>query len=398
MKRYPKIILSAAVIVCCLFAFAYVSAKELTPRKDDLYNQIELFAAAIGVIRSEYVDEVNSKDLIYGAMRGMLSSLDSHSQFMDPEEYNEMKVETEGRFGGIGIELTMKDNMPTVITPIEDTPAFKAGLKPNDKLIKIDGKSTQDLALDDVVKLLRGDSGTTVLLTVLREQEKRFIDFSIIRSIIMIKSIKEASVLENKIGYIKLIEFQENTPKDFIKAFKGLEAKGIDGLILDLRNNPGGLLDVSIKVAQVVLPAGETIVSTKGRAKNQDAVYKADYKKPVLEIPLIVLVNEGSASASEIVAAAIKDNKRGIIVGTKTFGKGSVQTVIPLGDGSALRLTTAKYFTPSGQAIHNEGIAPDILVNNPQQKEEQKEKEEKPYDRQLDTAVSLMKCIKMIKK
>jgi carboxyl-terminal processing protease len=383
MKKRLKAVICTAVIIGGVFILTHAFAKQPSPRKDDLYDQIELLAASIGVIRNGYVEEVNSRDLIYGALKGMLSSLDSHSQFLDPEDYDEMKVETQGRFGGIGVEVTMKDGMPCVITPIEDTPAFKAGLKPNDSIVSIDGKPTRDLALDEVVKLLRGDPGTVVTVTVLREQEKQLQTFPITRAMINIKSIKEASLLKDKIGYIKLVEFQENTPKDFIKALKDLRAKGASGVILDLRNNPGGLLDTAVRVSEVFLPAGALVVSTKGRAKEQNTVYRSEYKNPMIEMPLVILVNEGSASASEIVAAAVRDNKRGIVLGQKTFGKGSVQTVIPLGDGSAIRLTTARYFTPAGQPIHDEGVMPDIVVDNPD-----------GGDRQLQTALSLITCLK----
>lgn len=416
-----KIIFLAAGLITCLSIATFIFARQAQSKKDDLYEQIELFANAVGIIRNDYVDEVKSKDLIYGALKGMLMSLDSHSQFLDPETYQEMKVETEGRFGGLGIEITIKDGILTIITAIDGTPAFKAGLKPNDKVIKIDRKSTRDITLTEAVKKLRGDPGTDVKLTILREDEKRLLDFTITRGIIEIKSIKEASIIEDKIGYIKLVEFQENTPKDLAKALKSLEVKGIDSLILDLRNNPGGLLDVSVKASEMFLPLSKVVVSTKGRVKNQDATYKAKYKNPYLDFPLIVLVNKGSASASEIVAGAIKDNKRGIIVGEKTFGKGSVQTVIPLSDGSAIRLTTAKYFTPSGQPIHNEGITPDVAISlsrepkNKEKKEMEEEEEEgifekleqeedlkekpkevkaKEYDRQLELAISLIKGIR----
>jgi carboxyl-terminal processing protease len=411
-----RIIGLIALIILIFGVSQFILAKEKEdkgapppPKKDDLYQQVELFANAISIIRNDYVAPTQSKDLIYGALKGMLMSLDSHSQFMDPESYQEMKVETEGKFGGIGIELTIRDGVLTVISPIEDTPAFKAGLKPNDKIVRIDGKSTRDNTLDEAVKKLRGEPGTTITLTILREEEKKVMDIAITRGLIEIKSIKEARVIEDKIGYIKLIEFQENTPKDLAKALSALKAKSTDSLILDLRNNPGGLLETSVRVAEMFLPQGKTVVSTKGRVKSQDMVYKSEYGRPYTEFMLVVLVNEGSASASEIVAGAVKDNKRGLIVGAKTFGKGSVQTVIPLSDGSAIRLTTAEYFTPSGEAINNKGIIPDVVVAKskaaaakPADKEIAEEEEEiperpeapKPYDAQLEAAVNLIKGIK----
>lgn len=417
MDKKRTIFWIASVIILLSFV-TFIFAKEEKPRKDNLYEDVELFASAVSMIRTDYVKEVNSKDLIYGALKGMLMSLDSHSQFLDPEAYKEMKVETEGKFGGIGIEITLKDGALTIISPIEDTPAFKAGLKPNDKIVRIDGKSTRDITLTEAVKKLRGEPNTSVTLTILREDEKKLLDFVITRGIIEIKSIKETSILEGKIGYIKLVEFQQNTPKDLERALRFLKAKGMDSLILDLRNNPGGLLDTSVKVSEMFLPQGKEIVSTKGRVKNQDVVFKSSYRRPHLDFILVILVNEGSASASEIVAGAIKDNKRGIIVGIKTFGKGSVQTVVPLSDGSAVRLTTAEYFTPNGEAISNKGIIPDVVVSKPKEvkgkytkekleedediferpelKEPVEQKEIKPklYDIQLERAVDLIKGIK----
>lgn len=418
MRRNKAIFLTAVFLV--LSAQALMCAEQVKQKKDDLYEKVELFASAVSLIRSEYVNDVNSKDLIYGALKGMMMSLDSHSQFLDPESFNEMKVETEGKFGGLGIELTLKDGILTVISAIEDTPAFKAGLKPNDRIVRIEGKSTRNMDLNDAVKKLRGEPGTPVVITVLREDEKKVFEVSVTRGIIQIKSIKAAEILEKNIGYIKLVEFQENTPKDLAKGLSELKAKGMDSLILDLRNNPGGLLDISVKTSEMFLTPGLVVVSTKGRAKSQDAVYKANAIRPYVDFPMIVLVNQGSASASEIMAGAIKDNKRGIIVGTRTFGKGSVQTIIPLSDGSAVRLTTAKYLTPSGQEINGEGIMPDVevqdlkLLSSSKAEPTAEEKEsmlaeailadeqgEKPretksikYDIQLDRAVDLIKGIK----
>ena len=328
----------------------------------NLYQELELFSDAVTIIRSDYVEEPESKKLIYGAMKGMLSSLDPYSQFMDPETYNEMKVETEGEFGGIGIEITIKDDLLTIISPIDDTPAYEAGLKAGDKIVKIDGEITRDLMLMEAVKKLRGKPGTNVDITVLRESEKKLLDFTITRSIIKIEIIKKAEFIEDGIGYIRLVEFQEKTHKDLEENLRKLEENGMQGLILDLRNNPGGLLDSSVDVAEKFLEEGKDVVSTKGRVKNQNMVFKAKNRNKHLNYPMVVLINGGSASASEIVAGAIQDHKRGVIMGTKSFGKGSVQTVVPLSDGSAIRLTTSKYFTPNGRSIHGEGITPDIIV------------------------------------
>ena len=344
--------------------------------KEDIYKQLELFADAITIIDTNYVDEVNPKDLIYGALKGMLRSLDLHSDFLTPERFEEIKIDTGGEFGGLGIEITIQDNLLTIVTPLEDTPAHKAGLKPNDKIVKINDESTKDFSLDEAVKRMRGKPGTEVTLTILREGEERLRDYTIKRAIIKIKSIKEALILEDNIGYIRITDFQQRTAGDLEKSLRILERKKLSGLILDLRNNPGGLLDASVAVSEKFLSKDATIVSIKGRVESQQDMFKSENKRPRLDFPVVVLVNKGSASASEIVAAAIKDNKRGMILGTPTFGKGSVQTIIPMKDGSAIRLTTSKYYTPNGEQIHKIGITPDVLVK----KIEPAAEEEKPSD------------------
>lgn len=382
-------------------------------REDNLYSQIELFSDAIALIRSDYVDKIKAKDLIYGALKGMLASLDAHSQFMDPDTYKEIKVETRGEFGGIGIEITLKEGLLTIITPIDDTPGYKAGLKPGDIIVKIEDKSTRGITLIDAVKKLRGKAGTDVIITILRESEKKIFDVTITRGIIHIESIKEAYLIENNIGYVRLSEFQEGTSKDLEAALKKLEKDGMDSLILDLRNNPGGLLNMSAKVADKFIRGGRVIVTTRGRHKRNEKIYNAHDRGTHPDYPIVVLVNKGSASASEIVAGAIQDNKRGIILGTKTFGKGSVQTIVPLKDGSALRLTTAKYFTPSGRAIREEGIVPDVVVEYEERKvkkdndrelevfkklEKTEKENDKIYDNQLLRAIDLLKGIKAYKR
>jgi len=331
---------------------------------DLLYKQVELFSDTLAVIQKEYVDQTKIKDLIYGALKGMLASLDPHSQFMDPDTYNELKVDTQGKFGGLGIEITIKDGLLTVITPIEDTPAWKAGIKAGDRIVKINDDLTRDMTLTDAVKKMRGKLAETVNLTVLRENEKKLLEFKIVRDIIKIKDIKHVQILENGIGYIRLVEFRENTLQELNNALSALSKQKMQALILDLRNNPGGLLDVAVKITGRFLVPNKLIAYTKGRQKDQDLEFFSDSKNAILDLPLAILINEGSASGSEIVAGALQDYKRAIIIGTKSFGKGSVQTVIPLGDGSALRLTTSHYFTPSGKIIHGKGILPDILVQN----------------------------------
>lgn len=368
-------------LIMFLFAFTFTSTafckEDKQEKTESLYEQLELFADTITIIQSEFVDEVDTKKLIYGAMTGMLSSLDSYSQFMDPDTYNEIKVETRGEFGGLGIEISIKDGMLTIITPLDGTPAYEAGLKPGDKIVKIDGEITKDITLIDAVKKLRGKPGTKVTVTILREGAGQLLDFTITRAIIKLESIKKAQILEDKIGYIKLVEFQENTPKDLEDNLKKLEEEKMDALILDLRNNPGGLLDVCIKVADKFIGGNEVIVTTKGRMPSQNLEFRSHEGATHPQYPLVVLVNEGSASASEIVAGAIQDHKRGIILGAKTFGKGSVQTIVPLEDGSALRLTTSRYFTPSGRQINEKGIIPDVIVDlEPEKYKLAKEKED----------------------
>ncbi len=413
-KNILKIILLALAIT--LIARAGVCGLFSKTPTNTLYQHIELFSDAISYIRLHYLEEPDSKDLIYGALKGMLSSLDSYSEFMDPESFKEIKEETKGEFGGLGIEISIRDGLLTVISPLEDTPAYKAGIKSWDRIVKVDGESTKDITLISAVKMLRGNPGTEVTLTILREDESKIFDLKIKRAIIKTESIKEATILEDKIGYVRLSEFQERTGKDLLKEFTRLEKEGMDGFILDLRSNPGGLLNASIDVADMFLPKGAVIVITEGRTKEHEIIYKST-NAPQKDYPMIVLQNGGSASASEIVAGALQDAGRAIIVGTKSFGKGSVQTVIPIKDGSALRLTTARYLTPKGRVIHEEGIAPNIVIEYkapPKTDEKDKAQEvfekiedkstekiepkEKTYDNQLHHAIDILKGIKVYSK
>lgn len=411
------VIIGLLVFTVSSLALSGIAEKK---KKNDLYRQVQLFSDSLAVIYSDYVDEVKPKDLIYGALKGMLESLDAHSQFMDPDTYNELKVETEGKFGGLGIEITIKDGLITVVTPIEDTPAWKAGLKANDRIVKINNELTRDMSMTEAVKKLRGKPGDSVTVTILRESEKKVLDFNIIRDVIKVKDIKEAKILEDGIGYIRLIEFRENTPQDLKLALENLKKEGMNGLILDLRNNPGGLLDSAVEVAEKFIEQGKMVVYTKGRKASQDLEFISKERDPLLNFPVVVLINEGSASGSEIVAGCLKDYKRAIILGVKSFGKGSVQTVIPLNDGSALRLTTSKYFTPKGNQIHGKGVMPDIVVeegkielanekepevSKPQEIFDQINKKDKPEkenpqldyksDNQLTRAVDVLKAIKI---
>lgn len=338
---------------------------------NDIYAQIELFSYALTTIQSEYVDVKTPQELIYGSLKGMLGSLDPHSQFLTPDDYKELKSETQGKFGGLGIEISIKDGLLTVITPIDDTPAYRAGIKAGDRIVKIESELTKDLTLNDAVKKLRGDPGSEVKITVLREDDFKLLDFAIKREIIQIQDVKDVMILDDRIGYVRLAEFREESFTEMHKALEKLRKAGMDSLIVDLRNNPGGLLNIAIKISEDFLPPGQMIVSTKGRHAAQDIeTYSKNTQGKVTDVPVVILINQGSASGSEILAGALQDNKRAVIVGEQSFGKGSVQSVIPLPDGSGLRLTTSKYFTPSGRSIHGKGITPDIVIERKIAKEE----------------------------
>lgn len=418
--KVPLLVMTLLLIASLTMGGYEAQKSGKTQSKDDLYNQIELFSNAISAIRSDYVTDVDSKKMIYGSLRGMLSSLDDFSSFMDPDEYKEISVEAKGEFGGIGVEITLRDGILTIITPIAGTPADNAGIKPQDKIVKINGKTTKNITLNDAVKMMRGEPGTQLVLTIWREKEEKVLDIPIKRAVINVASIKDAYLLEDKIGYVRLIEFQEKAGRELEDSLKKLENQGMDALILDLRNNPGGLLDTAIEVSEKFLPKDQVIVSTKSRNESQNAVFKSGGNSKHPDYPIIILVNEGSASASEIVAGALRDNKRAILLGTKTFGKGSVQTVMPLKDGSALRLTTASYYTPSGKSIMNQGVVPDVVVEQEELKDKKKssadifdkmeeEKDTKKVgksgkpkevverDNQLQAAVNLLKAIKVYK-
>ena len=386
-RRFMNRRIAALMVVVAFtigFLISNISFAEKSDGPDDIYKELELFSDTVSIIRSDYVEEPKSKDLIYGALKGMLSALDPYSQFMDPDTYNEMKVETEGEFGGIGIEITIKDDLLTIISPIDGTPAYKVGLKAGDKIVKINGKITRDLTLIESVKILRGKPGTDVEVTVLREKERKLLDFTITRSIIKLESIKRSEIIKDDIGYVRLVEFQEKTKRDMEMSLRKLEKQGMKGLILDLRNNPGGLLNSAVEVSDKFLEEDKVIVSTKGRVESQNFIFKSKGLKKHLTYPMVILINGGSASASEIVAGAMKDHKRGIIMGTKSFGKGSVQTVVPLSDGSAVRLTTSKYFTPSGKPIREDGITPDIIVEYKEPEKLQEGNKEEIFDELLE--------------
>src|SRR5450759_3489729 len=327
-----------------------------------VYKDIKTFNEVFDIVKKNYVEDVDSSVLIQGAINGMMRSLDPHSTFMTPEVYKELEVETQGRFGGIGIEITILKDVLTVVSPIEDTPAFNAGVKSGDQIIKIDGKSTKDITIMEAIKKLRGPEDTKITITIMRENIAKPKDFVLTRAIIQVKSVK-AKTFEDNIGYIRIASFHERTADDLRKALHdiGEKVRPMKGLVLDLRNDPGGLLIQAIEVSDIFLKSG-VIVSTRGRTKNMETKAMARDDGNEMTCPIVVLVNEGTASAAEIVAGALQDNCRALIIGTKTFGKASVQTVIPLEDGSALKLTTARYYTPKGRSIQAEGIKPDIIV------------------------------------
>ena len=359
--------------VASLFAGGWLFAAEDQNKapEDDGYSQIAIMAKAIELLRQDYVDEGKTSyhDLITAALKGMLSSLDPHSQYMDPNDFGDMQDDTRSRFNGLGIEVSMKNGLPTVISPMEDTPAGKAGILSGDQILKINGTATDKMELQDAINLLRGAPGQKVTLTLLRPSTKEVKEYTLERTEIKVQSVKGARLLDPeltgpfKVGYVRLVQFNEPTADELSKALDDLQKKGMQALILDLRNNPGGLLNSAVDVCAQFLPPNTKVVSTQGRASSQQRDYATSaisHARP--EFPLAVLVNEGSASGAEIVCGALKDLHRAIIVGETTFGKGSVQNVLQLPDGSALRFTTAKYYTPGRQVINGNGVAPNIRV------------------------------------
>lgn len=356
-KIYVDIILISLLVGGILFL--RWGDSHVTAETGDMYKNIEIFAEVLRQVENNYVEQQDARDLIYGAIKGMVQNLDPHSSFMTKEEHQELLIETQGHFSGVGIEISIRDSVLTVVSPIEGTPAYEAGIQPGDKIIKINDIPAADMSLPEAVKNIRGPKGTKVKLTIMREGEAKPLDFDIIRDVIPLKSVKHYQLTPD-IGYIRIASFQANTEGDLSEALKEIETgKDIKGLILDLRNNPGGLLTQAIEVSDMFLDSG-IIVSTKGRHSSQSMEASAHKNKANRDYPIIVLVNGGSASAAEIVAGALQDNKRALILGTKTFGKGSVQTILRLSDGSGLRLTTARYYTPSGKSIQLSGISPDI--------------------------------------
>lgn len=355
------------------------------------YDELEIFADVLSLVETNYVDVVAPAKLVEGAINGMLHTLDPHSSYMTPEIFKEMQVETEGEFGGLGIEITLDNGWITVVAPMEETPAWRAGVKAGDKIVKVNGEPTHDMNLMDAVRKMRGKKGTSVTITIMRDGFEEPKDFAVVRDIIKVASVKYQMLPDNW-GYIRIRSFSKDTGSETAKALADLRKQGMKGLALDLRNDPGGLLNQAVEVSEQFLKKGELVVYTKGRMPNQNMRFTVQKGAEKDGYPMVVLINNGSASASEIVAGAMQDLKRGILVGTQSFGKGSVQTIIPLKGDAGLRLTTARYYTPAGRQIQGVGITPDIVVDQPSeedgdQKPDKKEKKKPVKESDLPNAL-----------
>ena len=377
MNFFLRYIFSIYLIV------SLITSAQANPN-DELYKKLDLFSDVLNTIKKEYVDEVKQDEVIDSAINGMLQSLDPYSSYMSPEAFQNMNRDTKGEFGGLGIEITMEAGLVKIITPIEGTPADKAGVLAGDYIVKINGKQVKGMTLLDAVKLMRGKVGTSINITVRRPEIEDEIKFKITRAIIKIREV--SAEIKSNIGYIRLRAFNEQSHNQLIKQLNKITNNKLDGYILDLRNNPGGLLSQAIKITETFLDGGE-IVSTKGRGKNDIKIFNAKKGDKINKKPLIILINQGSASASEIVSGALKDHKRAILVGEKSFGKGSVQSIIRLKNRGGLRLTTAKYYLPSGVSIHEKGVEPDITVK----RNKDNFKINTKTDNQLNYAIKLLK-------
>ena len=377
MNFFLRYIFSIYLIV------SLITSAQANPN-DELYKKLDLFSDVLNTIKKEYVDEVKQDEVIDSAINGMLQSLDPYSSYMSPEAFQNMNRDTKGEFGGLGIEITMEAGLVKIITPIEGTPADKAGVLAGDYIVKINGKQVKGMTLLDAVKLMRGKVGTSINITVRRPEIEDEIKFKITRAIIKIREV--SAEIKSNIGYIRLRAFNEQSHNQLIKQLNKITNNKLDGYILDLRNNPGGLLSQAIKITETFLDGGE-IVSTKGRSKNDIKIFNAKKGDKINKKPLIILINQGSASASEIVSGALKDHKRAILVGEKSFGKGSVQSIIRLKNRGGLRLTTAKYYLPSGVSIHEKGVEPDITIK----RSKDDFKINTKTDNQLNYAIKLLK-------
>lgn len=364
LRHLGFVILFFSVLLGGGVSLGVFSARSIMAMAEDRYTELQNFTKVLNLVQQYYVEEVDIKKLVYGGIKGMLRELDPHTNFLPPDIYKEFENETSGEFGGLGIEISLEDGVISVISPIEDTPAWKAGILPGDKIIAIDGKATKGLSIVEAAKDMRGKEGTSVKLLIVREGLEKPQEFVIKRGKVRVKSAKYID-LDEGFAYVRITSFIENTEENLLDAIKKHKDKHGDlkGLILDLRRNPGGLLDQAVKVSDMFLNGG-VIVSTMGRNKKEKEVIYAKQEGTMAQFPLIVLINGSSASASEIVAGALQDNKRAVIMGERSFGKGSVQSVVKLGDGSGLKLTVAKYYTPSGISIQAEGIKPDVVLEN----------------------------------
>jgi carboxyl-terminal processing protease len=365
-KRNRLIAAMAIALAVCVFVIGDLAVQRAQALPDDTYKELQTFANVLAIVQKNYVEPVSTKDLIDGAITGMLASLDPHSAYLTPDLYRDLEVETRGSFGGLGIEITVKDDTLTVVSPIEGTPAYKAGLKSGDQIIKIDNDFTKGMTLTDAVKRMRGPKGSKIRLTIHREGIPDLFTVTVTRDVIKIDSVK-AKELKDGYDYVRISTFQDGTDEDLDKSLAKFDKEDhghIKGLVLDLRDNPGGLLNQAVSVSDDFLDGG-LIVYTQGRDESQQQKFFSHQKHDFDDYPMVVLVNGGSASASEIVAGALQDQRRAIVVGTQTFGKGSVQTILPLDDDSALRLTTARYYTPSGRSIQAVGITPDVISEPP---------------------------------
>jgi carboxyl-terminal processing protease len=351
------------IIVCLIVSLIFIPSQRIFADKEETYEGLKLFTDIISLVEDNYVDSVDTKKLIHSAIQGMIRSLDPHSSFMPPEAFEELQIDTHGEFGGIGIVITMKKGILTVVSPIEGTPAYRKGIQAGDRIVKVDGEPTQDMEMWEAVKKMRGKKGTPVLITIARDGKEKPFDVEIIRDIIPIESVRSASLADGY-GYVWVTNFREKTVDDIIDTLDELKSNTnqFKGLILDLRDNPGGLLDQAVKLVDLFIDEGN-IVSIKGRSEENTKEFDAHSENTEPDYPIVVLINSGSASASEIVAGALQDHKRALILGITSFGKGSVQTVEPLRDGYGLKYTIARYYTPNGRSIQAQGIVPDITVS-----------------------------------
>ncbi|NCD31794.1 MAG: S41 family peptidase [Spartobacteria bacterium] len=361
VKHMLLILVTGGMLLWCPCGFADLAEDQAS---EQAYTYMELYATVVEQLRAAYVegDKTAYEDLVYSSLKGMLERLDPYCQFMDPDEYKLMEEDTSGRFGGIGVVVGMRDGILTVIAPMEDTPGFEAGILPGDRFIEVNGESTEGLNVSDAVTLLRGEPGSEVRVKIMRPRTEEVRELLLVRSIIEVPSVKDAALVADHTGYVRVTEFDEHTAEDLQSAVIALLDQGMTALILDLRNNPGGLLSSAVEISEKFLPRGDIIVSTKGRDGKPSQTYRARGRQHYTNFPMVILVNGGSASASEIVSGALKDNHRAILLGERTYGKGSVQSVQKMEDESALRYTTAYYYTPGNHMIHEKGIEPDIVV------------------------------------